>query len=400
MITEAAQGAVGLAVVDPDPIFCADVAGRLPAGTTPATYSGVAALVDGQPAGRPLLVIFGPGLADPAGLGEIERFTRSRPETGAILVAAELSTALLQQALRAGVKDVLGAPADTGSLAESLARVAESLPGHPTLGPGGAGGGPERCRTVTVFSMKGGSGKTVVATNLAVLLAQRSSRPVALVDADLQFGDVTVVIRLHVPHTIADAVPAIDRLDADLLRSLMVTHEESGLLVLPAPLEPSLADRIAAADVLKILEVLQSFCSYVVIDTPSQFNDVVLGVIEASDEIVVVVGMEVPNIKNAKLGLQTLRRLGIPEQKLRLLINRANSKVQLDVAEVERTLGLRAQARIPSDIVVPQAVNRGIPVVLDARRSDVTRAFEQLADLFLSPAADVPMKKARGRFGR
>jgi len=151
---------------------------------------------------------------------------------------------------------------------------------------------------------------------------------------------------------------------------------------------------------LRILDVLRSFCSHVVIDTPAQFNDVVLSVIEASDDIVVVAGMEIPNIKNTKLGLQTLQRLGIPDSKLCLLVNRSNSNVQLDAKEVERTLGLKAQAHIPSDIVVPQAVNRGVSVVLDAPRSDVTRSFEALADLFSTRPAALDQKKTRGRFGR
>jgi pilus assembly protein CpaE len=151
---------------------------------------------------------------------------------------------------------------------------------------------------------------------------------------------------------------------------------------------------------LRVVEVLQSFCSHVVIDTPAQFNDVVVCVLEASDDIVVVAGMEIPNIKNTKLGVQTMRMLGIPESKLRLLVNRANSKVELNVGEVERTLGLTAAAQLPSDIVVPQAINRGDPVVSFAPRSEITRSFEQLANLFLRTGADVPMKKARGRFGR
>jgi pilus assembly protein CpaE len=138
----------------------------------------------------------------------------------------------------------------------------------------------------------------------------------------------------------------------------------------------------------------------VVIDTSAQFNDVVLALIDQSDDIIMVAGMDIPNIKNTKLGLQTLRMLGVSEVKLKLLLNRANSKVQLDVGEVERTLGLKADALIPSDIVVPQTVNKGTPVALDAPRSEVTRAFERLADLFLSSGAEVPMKKARGLFSR
>jgi pilus assembly protein CpaE len=137
-----------------------------------------------------------------------------------------------------------------------------------------------------------------------------------------------------------------------------------------------------------------------VIDTPAHFNDVVLAALEASRDIVIVAGMEVPNIKNTKLGIQTLRRLGMPDSRLKLVVNRANSKVQLDVAQVERTLGLKAQVQLPSDIVVPQAINRGVPVVLDAPRSEITRAFEELAELFLESSVDAPRQKRRTRFGR
>ena len=151
----------------------------------------------------------------------------------------------------------------------------------------------------------------------------------------------------------------------------------------------------------RIVEILRSFCAFVVVDTPAQFNDVVIALIEQSDDVLMVAGLDIPNIKNTKLGLQTLRLLEVGEEKLTLLLNRADSKVQLDVAEVERTLGLRAGGLVPSDVVVPQSVNKGVPVVLDAPRSEVARAFELLAERFgggaVSPA---PARKGRSLFGR
>jgi len=341
------------------------------------------------------VVIFGPGLADAPGLSEIERFTRARPDAGAILVAAELSTGLLQQALRSGVRDVLGAPTEATSLAESVERVARTL----TMVPTGAASADEMGQTgrvITVSSTKGGSGKSVVATNLATALARRSSRPVVLVDADLQFGDVAVMLRLVTPHTLVDAVSAQGRLDAQFLQSLLVRHEPSGLLVLPAPLEPSFAERVSGADMTRIIEILRSFCGFVVIDTPAQFNDVVIALIEQSDDILMVAGLDIPNIKNTKLGLQKLRMLGIPEERLTLLLNRANARVQLEVSEVERTLGIKAGGLIPSDIVVPQTVNKGVPVVLDAPKSEVARAFIHIAGLITgADAAPTPARKSR-----
>jgi pilus assembly protein CpaE len=115
-----------------------------------------------------------------------------------------------------------------------------------------------------------------------------------------------------------------------------------------------------------------------------------------------VAGMDIPNIKNTKLGLQTLRMLGVPEERLTLLLNRANARVQLEVSEVERTLGLKAGGLIPSDIIVPQTVNKGVPVVLDAPRSDVARAFFNIAGLMTGVATPVPApaRKSRLPFGR
>ena len=388
-----------LAVVDPDPKLRTRLALQLGEDADVVTYSEVAALAEYQPPGRPMVVVFGPGLADSQGLADIERFTRARPDAGAILVAAELSTNLLQQALRSGVRDVLGAPTEATSLTESVERVAQTLTMVPTV-PGSADDASSLGRIITVSSTKGGSGTSVVATNLATALARRSSRPVVLVDADLQFGDVAVMMRLVTPHTLVDAVSAQGRLDAQYLQSLLVRHEPSGLLVLPAPLEPSFAERVTASDITRIVELLQSFCAYVVIDTPAQYNDVVIALIEQADDVVMVAGLDIPSIKNTKLGLQTLRLLEVSEEKIHLLVNRADSKVQLDITEVERTLGLRAGSSVPSDIVVPQSVNKGVPVVLDAPRSEVARAFELLADRFIGAAPSAPAKKGRSRFGR
>jgi len=390
-----------LAVVDPDPKLRTRLAMQLGEASTAASFPSIDALIDEVRPGRSAVIIFGPGLADADGLEGVAKFTRTRPEVGSILVAAELSTSLLQQALRAGIRDVLAAPADTGQLLESVARVGETLTAVPGSGVPVDGDESGAGRVITVSSTKGGAGKSVVATNLAVMLARRATGPVVLLDADLQFGDVAVLLKMAPQHTIVDAVGAMHRLDGSLMQSLLTRHEPSGLLVLPAPIEPSFADQVTADHILRIVEVLRTFCEFVIVDTPAQFNDVVLSLIEHSDDVLLVAGMDIPNIKNVKLGLQTLRLLSIASTKLRLVLNRANSKVMLDVGEVERTLQLKADSLIPSDIVVPQSVNKGVPAVLDAPKSSVARAFEQMADLFLgasTPAATSPTGKVRGLF--
>jgi pilus assembly protein CpaE len=348
--------------------------------------------LSGRLTGAPFVLILGPSCAAAPGLAGAEALLSAHPEVGTILITGELSTELLQRALRSGIKDVLAAPVDTTQLTQAVARVADTLtpaaaprveiPGFPGSDAGPLGSGGDRGMVLTVFSTKGGAGKSVLAANLAVVLARRSDKPVVLIDADLQFGDIAVMLKLAPQHTIVDAVGSLDRLDPQLLQNLLIRHEPSGLLVLPAPLEPAFADQIGATEMVKIVDMLRSFCAYVVIDTPAYFNDVVLGLIEESDHVLLIAGMDIPNIKNVKIGLQTLRLLNIPMSKLHLVLNRANSKVKLDVGEVERTLQVKAESLIPSDVVVPQSVNKGTPVVLDAPKSGVAKAIEQLASMF------------------
>jgi pilus assembly protein CpaE len=374
---------VAVAVVDGDRDERDRLSAMIGPGVTPLASLDELAL---RLTGTPVLAVLGPSCARDGSLVLVDRLLRNHPELGAILVTDELSTALLQQALRAGVKDVLTEPVSASQVFEAIERVAASL--KPRTG-GDMFGDPlpepldgELGQVITVFSTKGGSGKSVIASNLAVVLAQRSDRPVCLVDADLQFGDIAVMLKLAPRHTVVDAVASLDRLDATMLQSLLTVHAPSKLNVLAAPLEPAFADQIGAVEMVRIVEVLRRFCSYVIVDTPAYFNDVVLGLIEVSDDVLLVAGMDVPNIKNVKIGLQTLRLLNTPKEKLRLVLNRANSKAKLDVHEVERTLQVTADALIPSDIVVPQAVNKGVPFVLSAPKSAVTKAVGELADLF------------------
>ena len=338
------------------------------------------------------VVVLGPSFADQAALDDALRLVHTQPSLSAVLVVEELSTQLLQRAMRAGVSDVVTFDSDPSDLEAAIDRAAEQLAARaiPLL-PHAAVDDAQRGRVITVFSPKGGSGKSVIATNLAVLLAQRSDEPVVLIDADLQFGDIAVMLKLAPQHTIVDAVSAMHRLDAPLLRSLLSVGP-AGVLVLAAPREPAFGDQVTPADMHTILQLLRGFCGHVVVDTPTQFSDVALHLIEESDDLVLVAGMDVPSIKNMKIGLQTLKLLGTPSSKLRLVLNRANAKVGLDVAEVEKTLHLRAEALLPSDIIVPQSVNKGIPAVIGATRSGFARTMTAFAEV-LTPDLDNPRRR-------
>jgi pilus assembly protein CpaE len=371
-----------VAVVDEDPKTRTRLAVQLGERSNAGVFASFDAMLE-KTGNAPVVVVVGPSMTTPDGMQAVQQLLRARPNTAGILTVTELSTQLMQWAIRSGVSDVIQLPADEDQLTEAVERAAGQLaavPGSPgVVTPGESGG--ERGRVTTVFSTKGGTGKSVVACNLAVMLARQSEKPVVLLDADLQFGDVAVMLKLGPRHTIVDAVANIDRLDVALLKSLLIRHDRSGVLVLPSPLEPGFADQVSGADMVKIIDMLASFAGHVVIDTPSHFNEVNLAVLEHSDDIILVAGMDIPAIKNVKIGLQVLRLLDMPVSRVRLLLNRANAKVKLDIGEVERTLQIKADVLLPSDILIPQSVNKGSPVVLEAPKSAVTKSIEQLAEL-------------------
>ena len=370
-----------IVVVEPDVVARRALVSQLPGAVELESADRLESELHG-----PTVVVFGPGMAGPDRLAEAGPLLSSRPAVGAVLISDQLSTELLKSALRAGFRDVLTAPVDHDELTETIDRIADTLPGISLPAPTPRHDDVERGRMITVFSTKGGAGKSVIATNIAVSLARQTTRPVVLVDADLQFGDVAVMLKLAPRHTIVDAVASLDKLDAGLLRSLLVQHE-SGLLVLSAPLEPAFADQIDAKQMIEITDMLREMAAYVVVDTPAHFNDISLGLIEESDDVLMVAGLDIPNIKNVRIGLQTLRLLNTPMHKIRLVLNRANSKVKLDVAEVEKTLQVKAESRIPSDVSVPQSVNKGEPIVMDAPRSGPAKALEELVKLLVDAPA-------------
>jgi pilus assembly protein CpaE len=334
--------------------------------------------------GRPVVAVFGPGFVSPMGFQHVHRITGAHPEIGAVFAVNELSTDVLQQALRAGARDavVIGGEA---SLHQSVDRVGELLAGSVTRTQTPATRMSAPGRLIVVFSTKGGVGKTCIAINVAVAMARRSSDPVVLVDADLQFGDVSVMLGLPPQHTVLDAAAAAQYGDMELVQTLPAKHS-SGLLVLPAPIEPMPNDAILPGEMVNVCAALQETAGHVVVDLPASFNEYVLAMVEAADEVLLVGSMDIPSIKNLKIGMQSLDLNAIAGPKLRLVLNHANAKVKLDVKEIERVLGLDANLPVPDDLAVPMSVNAGVPVVLDDPKAPVSRALDRIAETVLAAA--------------
>jgi pilus assembly protein CpaE len=392
-----------VAIVEPDPRLRMVLANRL---TTAQQFESVEAFTQILRSGCPTVGVFGPSMVNAFGFEQVHRLVSIYPEVGPVFAAHALSTELLQHALRAGARDAVQIDATGEAVAQAVARVGDvlSLPqrsaatvGVPTAGtslvqrnaPG---------RLIAVFSTKGGVGKSTVATNVATAMARKVDEPVVLVDADMQFGDISVMLGIPPEHTVVDAVASIQYADPELMRNL-VTRLDSGLLVLPAPSEPTMAADIAPEDMTAVCSALQGISGHVVVDVPTSFDDTTLGVLEAADIVLLVASMDIPSVKNLKIGMQALDLMAIAGPKLRLVLNRANTQVKLDVREVEHVLGLRAAYPVPYDLAVPLSINAGVPVVMHDPRCAAARAFEHIAESLLGSWGDVSAsrRKSSGR---
>jgi pilus assembly protein CpaE len=351
------------------------------------------------------VVLIGPHVDLESALELADSMRLSRPMLGVVLVRQRIDTATLSDALRSGVREVVK-ERDIESVTAAIRRameLASAVREQAGMAPS-TDGGPELGRLVTVFSAKGGAGKTTVSTNLAAALADGGRRNVCLVDLDLAFGDVAIALQLFPAHTLSDAVPLADHLDEAAVSALLTPHSP-GLTTLVAPVEPGAAETIPAPLVGRVLHVLRSLFQFVVVDTPPAFTDHVLAAFDESDYVALLATLDIPALKNLKLTLETLDLLNYPREKWRIVLNRADSKVGLQLGEVEKTLRVPIAVQIPSSRSVPASINRGVPIVLDEPNHPVSMAIRQFAETLLvagTPAAKslpASMRTDNRRFG-
>jgi pilus assembly protein CpaE len=339
--------------------------------------SGPAALRHlGDDHGEMLLVV-GPDVDLVTALNIAEKLRLERPEVGVVLMRRRLDLTVLSHALRSGVREVVSAD-DLEALMDGCQRslaLSQRLTGHGESPHGGAG------RVITVFSAKGGVGKTTVSTNVAGELASDGSR-VLLVDLDLAFGDVAICLGVSPDRSMTDVVAMSGHLDQQGLKSVVVRHD-SGMDVVCAPSSPAEADHIPAATVTELIKVAKGLYDYVVVDTPPAFDEHVLAAFDMSDVSILLATLDVPAVKNLRLTLDTLDLLGHPRDSWVVVLNRANSKVGLTIDDVAVALHRPIAVQIVSSVSVPAAANRGVLLVLDDPRHPVSAAIKTLVRDFV-----------------
>lgn len=311
------------------------------------------------------------------GLTATEQISFRYPNTSVIMMTVQEEIEYIKQAMTAGASDYVTKPFSEEQLVGAIKKVYN-------INHRRKNGVVERelksePQVVTFFSTKGGVGKTTVATNLAVSLHQITNKDVVLVDLDLQFGDVSAMLNLMPKKTISHFAQEIENMNEDMLDGYLIRHPESGIYVLPAPLRPEYADLISAEHVDRIIKLLTRNHDFVLVDTSPIFNETNMTALDLSNQIFLLLTLDLPSIKNAKLTLEVMESLQHRER-VKLVLNRASRDLGLRIEDVERTLGAEISFQLPSEgKMVVTAVNRGIPFVISNPTATISETIGQMA---------------------
>ena len=353
------------------------------------------------------VLVLSPEVKEPDALGLAEFVGRQAPGTAMVLVRDHTWNGLLPAAMRAGIRDVVDMTQGTEELRDAVERaivwasnlrsvnVSTQVDGQPVT----------RGRILSVFSSKGGTGKTFLTSNLATAISEVTGQDTAVVDLDIDMGDVFTYFGREPSATIQDLMELGEGAERSRIKQIGVQLSEH-LWGFGAPPDPA-AEAPAGEAIGKFLRALRNEFSWVVVDASVDYSDSALVCFDLSDAICLVTGLDVVGVKHLSKSLDTLLTIGLPRERFRVVLNRADSKVGLDASDVERVMKINVDAMIPSSRLVPTSLNKGRPVVLDEPNSEVAQAVRQLAVRFAGQAemvaageAGIDTKKKRKLFAR
>ena len=337
---------------------------------------------------RPDVILMDINMPDMDGITATEMIRKELPFTQIVMLSVQGDPNYMRRAMMAGARDFLTKPPTVDELTSAVRRagrmaIDERSKTPPAFIPQKGGGRPGFVappsatygKIIVVYSPKGGSGCTTVATNLAMTL-QNEETSVALVDGNLQFGDVAVFLNEQGKNSVVDLAPRADELDPQIIDEVMITHTKSGVKILIAPTRPEYAESVSGEQFTKVLKYLRRLYSYVVVDTSSSLTDVTLAAMDTSDLIVLLTTQDIPAIKNARLFLDLVDVLHIDRQRVLFVMNRYDKRIGITPDKVSDSFKHEIVAVLPDEerVVIP-SVNRGVPFMLGDKSRPIARSF-------------------------
>ncbi len=357
----------------------------------------------------PDVVLMDINMPDMDGIAATEKLSSQVPSASVVMMSVQGEADYLRRSMLAGAREFLVKPFSSDELTASIRQVytreqdklsrmaiAPVAAGSPPRGAAGGGEDGQEGQVVAIFSPKGGVGRTTVAVNLAVAAATELGKTVVLVDGSFQFGDVGVLLNLNPKNkSIADLVPELEAGEPESLDTFIINHS-AGIRVLLAPPSPEMAELITPSGVRRVLEALRRHHDLVIVDCTSWFNETTLAILDASDIVLTMLSLEITSIKNMRLFLEVAEQLGYDQQKVKLVLNRADSSLGIRVSDVESSIGRKVDHTIVSDgRSVVYALNRGVPFFLSNREAQVSQDILRLAQSIAGERAAAPSDEAR-----
>lgn len=355
---------------------------------------------------KPHVILMDINMPDMDGIEATEKIKPILPGAQIVILSVQSDPNYMRRAMQKGACDFLTKPPTADELIAAVRR-AGKIAQEVVIPPLAATIPREKKgNIVTVYSPKGGTGCTILSTNLALALHNEDT-PAVLVDGNLQFGDVAISINEKGKYSVADLAPRVDELDREVVESVLMEHKASGLMVLAAPTRPEYADNITGTQLGKVLDYLAGQYSYVVIDTASSLTDVTLSIIDHSDLIILVATQDIPAIKNAHLFLEVADALGITRKRILFVMNRVDKRIAIDPIKIAESMKQELVEAIPLDerTVVPSLL-KGIPFMLGDKSRPVCRSVLSLAEAVrkrlaeLEAAEEEPLLVSKGKSRR
>ena len=350
----------------------------------------------------PDVVLMDINMPDMDGIAATEQLASVVPGAAVVMMSVQGEADYLRRSMLAGAREFLVKPFSSDELTASIRQVSArerdkqsrmAVTSMAVAATNGTRSGEqgEPGSVVAVFSPKGGVGRTTVAVNLAVAAATELGKKVVIMDGSFQFGDVGVLLNLNPKSkSIADLIPELEAGELESIDTFLINHT-AGIRVLLAPPSPETAEMITASGVKKVLERLRADHDLVVVDCTSYFNDTTLAILDAADVILTMLSLEITSIKNMRLFLEVADQLGYPQDKIELVLNRADSALGIRVADVEHSIGRKVDHTVVSDgRSVVYALNRGVPFFVSNREAQVSQDVLRLARALLGASEAVP----------